>query len=136
MKLDRLGWTSNYEGSRWFLVLQVVDTEIDGLTKLVDLSNTVARAFDQPPLYEGEAKGREGGGERPHGFMGAVAFHVSIGWSPSKPIGKGPPKISDAKTHLEDVVLPVGEIKVKIGNDVTSLPLASDREAPRHGIIE
>lgn len=108
------------------------------MTKLLGLSNIVAQAFGQPPLYEGaldhigeERLGNQGS------VVGASPFHVSIGWTLSNPSTKMTLRTGHSTTLLEDLALHVGEVKVKIGNDVASLPLASDDgKVARHGIIE
>lgn len=110
------------------------------MTKLLGLSNIVAQAFGQPPLYEGALDhiGEERLGNQGSTVVGASPFHVSIGWTLSNPSTKMTLRNGHSTTLLEDLALQVGEIKVKIGNDVASLPLASDDDGKvaRHGIIE
>lgn len=112
---DSLDWVSNHEGNRWFLVLRVASTDADVLRQLLRSSNEVARTFRQPQLYEGE--------------FSRTPFHVSIAWSLTGPSAKEGFGIDDLREDLQELGLHVGEIKIKIGNDLTSLALSPDQEA-------
>ncbi|OQE26566.1 hypothetical protein PENSTE_c005G03679 [Penicillium steckii] len=46
-----LKWDSNYEKTRWFLVLRVSRPKYDNLNRLLKTCNSVLHRFGQPPLY-------------------------------------------------------------------------------------
>ncbi|KAJ5580989.1 hypothetical protein N7450_007290 [Penicillium hetheringtonii] len=46
-----LKWVSNYEKTRWFLVLRVSRPKYNNLNRLLNLCNSVLHRFGQPPLY-------------------------------------------------------------------------------------
>ena len=134
---------SNYEGNRWFLVLRVTDASSEGLTKLLRASNEVAQSFGQPGLYsdwQGSrtrhevTRGSGDGTSALNAFKprqtGDNPFHVSIGWTLSKP-----PEEDLYEQGMAMLSLRVEEVKVKIGNDVTSLKLSSEKVVAKHGLF-
>lgn len=155
MSVNGLRWFANYEGNRWFLVLQLERPANDGLNKLLDASNAIAETFDQPPLYTNvdspsstripQKRGRrDNNAVSPNGIWQArgkeraeksaipdsdisSCFHISIGWSL-----EGPEENAKLEEIFEDqnigVTLNIDAVKVKIGNAVivTSLSSGSD----------
>lgn len=113
MKFTRLDWVSNYEGTRWFLVLRLAKPAEDALNQLLHISNKLVGSFGQPVLYaeaadytghrsEGRARitsmrGRSGASARraitPNRQLSSIPkerdlsehFHVSIGWTLQRP---------------------------------------------------
>lgn len=109
-----LGWVTNYEHNRWFLVLRAQKPSGDELNRLLTASNQVAQRYGQPPLYVQQQqslvppntvglKTRQQGLSRGNRARIPVAqsrvsprpstriedasehFHISIGWSLEKP---------------------------------------------------
>ncbi|KUL82275.1 hypothetical protein ZTR_10767 [Talaromyces verruculosus] len=48
---DTLDWVSNTERTRWFLVLKLKKPTGDNLNRLLQISNRLLGAYNQPPLY-------------------------------------------------------------------------------------
>jgi len=55
-----LKWVSNYEKTRWFLVLRVSRPKYNNLNRLLNLCNSVLHRFGQPPLYAKSAENQNG----------------------------------------------------------------------------
>ncbi|KAK5124263.1 hypothetical protein LTR85_001966 [Meristemomyces frigidus] len=135
-KPAELRWHPNETGSRYFLVLSLQRPKDSELQKLLNASNAVAKRFQQPVLYEDD-------GIR-HGEAVASAspkFHISIAWSLAPPSpGDAHPttstgraiEASDASatnltTEAHDFDIAFSDVKVRIGQDVTTIPLAVSR---------
>ncbi|KAK4550368.1 hypothetical protein LTR36_003335 [Oleoguttula mirabilis] len=141
----KLKWHPNETGSRYFLVLGLQRPENDELRQLLSAANDVARRFEQPLLYEG--KGFDRGkldADAPFTAAGGAddgKFHISIAWSLTSPPQDGahPPasigglvKAAEAQgsslaTATQDLGIAFSEVKVRIGQDVTSVPLPAPR---------
>jgi hypothetical protein len=139
-----MNWVQNFIKTRWFLVLRITAPS-NGLNKLLHVSNRVVQEHGQPPLYtkavDPKVLGRNSEpatssgtpvlGELPVEWSGmqdaSDSFHISIAWTlepPSKDMWDVTSFVS--MNQFEDVkriVLRVKEIKAKIGNVVTSVPL-------------
>jgi hypothetical protein len=137
-------WHPNEDHTRWFLVLRLKRFPGDELQRLLKSCNQLAGKFGQPLLYQsvessaaaGTMRGRSGkaGVEQPtHG-----SFHISIAWSlqaQGSQSGSGGDweelRVSEAvRERLQAVVMDFEELKVRIGQDVTSIPLR-----PRRGSL-
>ncbi|KAL8822858.1 MAG: hypothetical protein Q9191_006414 [Dirinaria sp. TL-2023a] len=152
VSIKGLSWVANYEGNRWFLVMQLAKPVEDGLNKLLQVSNWSAQAFNQPWLYS-EAKSisvepclkksMQRGSRSGSGKQRTVAlesdcaeqadmssnFHISIGWSLAKPTEDAVRRLDEvADEELSGIKLDVNCIKIKIGNAVTAVPLKSGSE--------
>lgn len=115
-----LTWHANEDRTRWFFVVSLQRPEHDELRGLLDVCNGVAVEFGQPLLY-GESKDR--GIEANHG-----KFHVSVAWSLVEQRGEVDfPKV--LKQKLEGLGMEFDEVKIRIGQDVTSIPLRKRRKA-------
>ncbi|KAK3617413.1 poly(U)-specific 3'-to-5' RNA exonuclease [Elasticomyces elasticus] len=145
----RLRWHPNELSTRWFLVLQLRKPAHDELGKLLRSCNDVAKAFGQPLLYsaaddidEGGTHGTEAENENEDGVVeGEGKFHISLAWSLTEPnIANGPSRLVQGKgvegeassilasdAELADLVVHFAEVKVRIGQDVHSLPLPAAR---------
>lgn len=144
-----LRWVTNHGGNRWFLVLGLEKPEGDGLNKLLHMTNTSARAFGQPNLYtEANVSVREPPLKRekevptPQGRNRSVIaeswttrldmsahFHLSIGWSLIGPSEDAEQALGEARDdELQQLRIGVESIKVKVGNSITAIPLASKVE--------
>jgi hypothetical protein len=138
-------WVPNSEKTRWFMVLRIIRPSADGLNKLLGLCNETVQAFSQPPLYAsleatGPALQRHGRPRKPQRLDSSLslqkkefedfstAFHISIGWALEQPTIEA---VDLMKTILDDQILEsikkmtikVDNVKVKIGNVVTSVAL-------------
>ena len=126
---EQLQWHPNEDRTRWFLVLRVTD-EDDALFKLLRTCNSVAAKYGQPKLYEDDDA--HGGGKRTPKQMSKVSekFHISIAWSLEEPpsslrtiAGETACTTMDLPPAVRSLRVPFGEVKVRIGQDVTSMPL-------------
>ncbi|PWY80547.1 hypothetical protein BO70DRAFT_315676 [Aspergillus heteromorphus CBS 117.55] len=135
-----LDCVSNYEKTRWFYVLRAERPEDDNLNRLLSLSNRCLARFEQPLLYEspqdaiaslmaqGTATRRPGVtrvGEQAVGNY-SHCFHISLAWSLTDPSPQEKEQI--AKMDLRKVhglKLRFDCVKVKIGNNISSIPLFS-----------
>jgi len=126
---EQLQWHPNEDRTRWFLVLRVAG-EGDALLKLLRTCNSVAVKYGQPKLYEDDDA--HDGGEQTAGRMSSVSekFHISIAWSLEEPpsggraiAGETACDAMELPAAIHSLRVPFGEIKVRIGQDVTSMPL-------------
>lgn len=140
-----LDWVPNFEKTRWFLVLRTEIPEINGLNKLLHVSNRIVQEYGQPPLY---AKPNEAPGKAfniDHRSKNAsrrssqlkvdwsgmqdvsAAFHVSIAWTlepPSQDLLETTSDLAtDQSVDLMQLTFTVEEIKARIGNMVTGIRL-------------
>jgi hypothetical protein len=130
---EQLQWHPNEDRTRWFLVLRVTD-EDDALLKLLRTCNSVAVKYGQPKLYEDDDV--QGRGKRPPRHMSKISekFHISIAWSLEEPpsslgriAGETACSAMDLPPAVRSLRVPFGEVKVRIGQDVTSMPLDTRR---------
>jgi hypothetical protein len=128
---NRLYWSSNYEKTRWFLVLGVQKPRHDELNRLLKLANDALARFGQPPLYaaplaqaqRSSASVRESSsGSHVQDF--SECFHISLAWSLSGPSAKERERIDAINLQaLRETEVGFESVKAKIGNIVTSIPL-------------
>lgn len=136
--LEELQWHPNEDRTRWFLVLRVADKNNE-LMKLLRACNSVADVYDQPRLYEddeaGESK-RKKHNSTNHEKESQVSkkFHISIAWSLQDPSesgvmqqGEGNGNGQNLPSSVNGLGVPFSEVKIRIGQDVTSLPLDQKR---------
>lgn len=133
---DRLYWSSNYEKTRWFLVLGVQKPSQDGLNRLLNLSNDTLARFSQPPLYARplaeerltsaslRSRSSDPGTSLPaEDFSGC--FHISLAWSLAEPSLKERERVAGIDLRaVREIQVEFDSVKAKIGNNVTSIPLA------------
>ncbi|KAJ6086786.1 hypothetical protein N7467_005700 [Penicillium canescens] len=131
---DTLDWASNYDETRWFLVLRVQKPAHDGLNGLLNLSNTALARFDQPPLYAASshknsqncALPRE---DKDSTLLGDYSncFHISLAWSLSRPTAKDRERVAGIDLRaLRERRIAFDSVKAKIGNNVVSIPLEKE----------
>ncbi|KAJ5712310.1 hypothetical protein N7493_008778 [Penicillium malachiteum] len=118
---DTLKWVSNYERTRWFLVLHVQRPQNDNLNKLLRLCNNTLSRFKQPPLYSPTHENQAS----PKNFDDK--FHISLAWTLTEPSPDDNTYVDgiDLKS-LEDLHVGFDAVKVKVGNNVMSIPLPSN----------
>lgn len=144
MHFTSLDWVANYEKTRWFLVLRIQQPSGDGLNKLLNLCNRIAKDRGQPPLYQSprdsKVKAPESPKDSKYNIAGSSipdslpsdatnAFHFSIAWTLEKP-DLELIDYTDAlqKSECDDVkkvTVKVEEIKAKVGNIVSIMRLPS-----------
>lgn len=122
---DTLKWVSNYEKTRWFLVLHVAKPPNDELNYLLHSSNRALESFDQPPLYAPSSDFRaraSGAHDRRTDY--SECFHISIAWSLDGPGVRDAERVAaiDLKP-AQDLEVRFDSVKAKIGNHVESIPL-------------
>lgn len=136
MHFSDLKWVSNYSKSRWFLVLGIKRPASNELNKMLSLCNHTVEHFGQPPLYADSsiatlAKGAQSS-DKSESISQPLdrtdAFHVSIAWTLCKPMSDEEATIldgSDDFVRVKNMQINVVELKAKIGNVITSIPLQS-----------
>ena len=153
MSVTGFDWTANYEKTRWFLVMRLDRAPQDGLNELLRMSNTVVQKFGQPTLYTDSQSSRAAHPIYPQGHKkpqrgskkpgsasskdplshmelanyvdASASFHFSIGWTLTAPSGSLSKKLDHASHDFQAMRISVTSVKVKIGNSITSIPLAS-----------
>ncbi|KAI9934633.1 hypothetical protein ASPWEDRAFT_44079 [Aspergillus wentii DTO 134E9] len=116
--LESLDWVSNYEKTRWFLVLRVKRPEHDNLNRLLKLSNRSLSLFDQPPLYQSNQKTDTE--DYSH------CFHISLAWSLTEPSSHDKERIASTDLQeLRELQILFNCVKSKIGNNISSIPLST-----------
>jgi hypothetical protein len=127
---DNLYWSSNFEKTRWFLVLGVQRPRHDGLNRLLKLSNDTLARFGQPPLYASSST-REQNSASPRITSSNVnsddfsgCFHISLAWSLSEPSAKERERVARIDLRaLRNIHVEFDSVKAKIGNVVGSISL-------------
>jgi hypothetical protein len=144
-----LDWVPNFEKTRWFLVLRLAKPDANGLNKLLHVSNIAVQEYGQPPLYVSGApvgemvakkmtQPRRSNGKAARPISASKmewssiqdvsdAFHISIAWtleSPSDQLLKVTTSINtEDLAKMKQIQLKIREIKAKVGNVVTNIPL-------------
>lgn len=125
-----LVWHPNEDQTRWFLVLRLQRPSCDELRILLERSNDLARQYNQPLLY----------GHRTFSSSHVPEawehdnFHISIAWSiqpRQKSASAGPVEVVISDQLLQKLKasdLTFREVKVRIGQDVHSIPLRQARK--------
>lgn len=151
-----LEWVANYEKTRWFLVLKLERAPQDGLNTLLHLSNQTVISFGQPPLYthllqysvNGQFRKRQAAnGGRSREIRGVAAssstnysrpvsdidmslnFHISIGWTLGAPTQDLRERLNTTGIDFQALKVDISTVKVKIGNSVTAVSLATKIES-------
>ncbi|KAK1811837.1 poly(U)-specific 3'-to-5' RNA exonuclease [Friedmanniomyces endolithicus] len=129
-----LRWHPNELGTCWFLVLQLPENR--ELAQLLSSCNDVAALFDQPLLYTEGVDASHAQDDKKKTNRG---FHISIAWSLNEPesAGDDPPgkpwaeqprtSRADSDRRLAGLSIAFSEIKVRVGQDVSSIPLAASQ---------
>ncbi|RAH81074.1 hypothetical protein BO86DRAFT_363609 [Aspergillus japonicus CBS 114.51] len=136
---DSLDCVSNYEKTRWFYVLRVRTPGDDELNRLLRLSNRALARFDQPPLYEKAVPSSSAGTKTATSVKSSRAktkpetetetdysgcFHISLAWSLTAPSTAEKEQLASIDLRaLHDLRIGFDCVKVKIGNQISSIPL-------------
>jgi hypothetical protein len=144
VKFSGLDWVPNFEKTRWFLVLRLQEPELNGLNKLLYVSNKVVQEYDQPPLYAKVQDERAStktktkksqhprrGSESRMDWSGiqqvSDAFHISIAWTLERPsvelLAATKTIVADEFDDVKKISFMVEEMKAKVGNVVTNIRL-------------
>jgi len=150
-----IDWVANFEQTRWFLVLRVHKPEFDGQNKLLHVCNTTVEEYGQPPLYAHASTTAVTGGNTAKSAKGprkktsrkvssaesskaywsnlqdvSGAFHISIAWTLGSPDQHLLALTKSITTnHFKDAAqtrVNIQEIKAKVGNIVTNMPLRTN----------
>ena len=112
-KSNGIAWVPNLDQTRYFLVLQLSKPDNDDLEKLLRACNACASKFDLLQLYSNA-------GDRDR----SSSFHISIAWALHKPgISKEEAESMPVDLFVPSIKTSFKEVKVKIGNVVTDIPL-------------
>lgn len=131
-----LAWHSNENSTRWFLVLRLQRSAELEMVRLLEACNYVANDFAQPLLYAS----RDERGRVHAASEVSEKFHISVAWALEAPgmrdgSGRRSPAIDATEPglpcelleRLNDLSIPIGEVKVRIGQDVHAVPLRAAR---------
>lgn len=120
-------WHPNETGSRHFLVLQLDRPTQNELSTLLDRCNRIAAAYRQPLLYASSATEQERNVEE---VPRADQFHISLAWALEdvQDETRLPANLAEKVTNLQ---ITFTEVKMRIGQDVTSINLAQQRSGTR-----
>lgn len=125
-----LDWVSNYEKTRWFLVLRVQKPKDDCLNRLLRISNRSLTRFDQPPLYESPTSIETKAPGRHHQAEGPLedyshCFHISLAWTLTQPSSIAKERVANIDLQkVKGFTVHFDSVKAKIGNNVSSIPLS------------
>ncbi|CAM1504568.1 Fc.00g021590.m01.CDS01 [Cosmosporella sp. VM-42] len=122
-----LRWYKSPDSDRTFLILQVsegCDVRDDskpmnsGLTSVLARCNAIAKSFNQPSLYT----------QFQNGPVGSW-FHISIAWTFDSPDEEAITRTSDLllQDEFKEILsweIEVSDVKAKIGNVITNIPLS------------
>ena len=124
----------------------------DSLNQLLRISNEIVQVFGQPPLYEDsqirpQVHDTRRQKKRPMGrsqtafvstsqeypthvaalndMDASDSFHISVGWVLTAPSEALVEKLNQTRHDLQLVKIDVHTVKLKIGNGITALSLAS-----------
>lgn len=145
-----LSWHGNEDSSRYFLVLRVQDPPHDQgalalLNQLLRASNRVAQGYGQPQLYT--AQSRRNASKKPQSQQDderdfSPYFHISIGWAlPSSGLRledenlSMQPAVEAAVKDVCDMTVPFDAVKIRIGQDVTALPIGASQARTKGGLL-
>ena len=121
-----LGWVSNFDATRSFLVLKLDRPKNNDLNKLLHACNTCAQRHGLNQLYQFEDAKKEAvtDGDQDRIQDMTSAFHISIAWTHEREDQQGlsAPKANLLK-ELQDIDIELDTVKVKIGNVVIDLEL-------------
>jgi hypothetical protein len=148
--ISSVDWVSNFERTRWFLVVRLQKPSHNGLNKLLHLSNHAVQVFGQPPLYAKTKQQDHPSPKRPQrldskraeagntttkvdwsGLEDASdAFHISIAWAltvPSEEVENVTTSLFQSHfDQLTQIHVHISELKAKVGNSVTSIALRTN----------
>lgn len=123
---------SNFENTRWFLVLRVSKPANDALNCLLKTSNHTLSLFGQPPLYETPSLSSQDNKPKRHKPELAQQkqsdfsqrFHISIAWSLTEPSLEDKSRLKSLSLgELQDTPMHFDNIKIKMGNQILSCKL-------------
>lgn len=128
---DSLDWVSNTERTRWFLVLRLKKPANNNLNRLLQISNQILSAYNQPPLYADEVASADRKSKRDESNprLSEAAdctncFHISLAWSLTEPSLEEQQRVSSiTMDEMNSLEISFNSVKAKIGNVVHSMNL-------------
>lgn len=136
LRPSALRWHPNETRTRWFLVLQLEDSLTDDLGELLRLCNEVARMSGQSELYadtQPSTRNPVREGNRSGAQISRSRFHISLAWSLTDPEAipnSRRPGVQDEvplPNRISGLRIPIGSVKVRLGQHVTTVTLAAAR---------
>ncbi|KAL2854224.1 U6 snRNA phosphodiesterase Usb1 [Aspergillus pseudoustus] len=132
IQIQSVDWVCNTEKTRWFYVLRAKRPKHDYLNRLLRISNRSLALFGQPLLYEPTLDASEQNGAQRHTHSGPETakdytdyFHVSVAWTLEEPSARDRDRMEHGGLQrLNDLTINFDSLKAKIGNHVSSIPLA------------
>ncbi len=133
-------WVANHEKTRWFLVMKLSRPAQNELNALLRISNQIAQSFGQLPLYaepqpimgspiSKRSKPPSPSTQNPASEDMSSNFHISIAWTLHPPSQSMLEQIQHLNHDFPALQIPIQTIKAKIGNTVSSIPLASKTDS-------
>ena len=135
LSITGLDWVSNFENTRWFLVLRVSKPENDALNRLLKTTNHALSLFNQPPLYDKNSivdeRNQKKPGVRNHNLLAqqhpgdfSQCFHISIAWRLTEPTPEEKAYLKATKLgDVQDIIVQFDSVKIKIGNQIIGAEL-------------
>ncbi|KAK2872160.1 hypothetical protein FQN49_002518 [Arthroderma sp. PD_2] len=133
VSISSLDWVSNFEHTRWFLVLRLDRPANDNLNRLLNLSNRSLAQFNQPPLYgnhigiQNRKRVKQEGlkdGPPQSPDLGNTdytdSFHVSVAWKLEEPSTEDKEQLLTVDLQPRKFDIKFNNIKVKVGNQIHS----------------
>ena len=134
VSLDAIRWVSNFDGTRTFLIATILKRDLGPLRMLLSTCNSVAKHFELPTLYsepeESDSKvgvqtklSGDSRVERIESKNAVDKFHFSIGWTLTKVVSDNVKLSAELQQRLQDIVVKLDSVLLKIGNKVTAVAL-------------
>ncbi|KAF2723303.1 hypothetical protein K431DRAFT_319102 [Polychaeton citri CBS 116435] len=135
VQLGEVVWHPNESSTRWFLVQRLQESSSDELGKLLLACNGASASFGQPSLYTSQETSADESStanrldrpdDHPNNLPSSGQFHISLAWSlvPQSSEAKTLPSALEQDTSFE---ISFDKVKVRVGQDVHNIPLASRR---------
>lgn len=126
-----VAWASNFDKTRWFLVLRLSTPENDDLNRLLKACNACAREYGQPELYKQDRMSDVDPNKTGAGMDDR--FHISIAWTLEKPDTHDSRSTSSHEASgLYTEALSFTTVKLKIGNAVHDISLPATDSTAHH----
>jgi len=133
VQASSIRWVSNFDRTRYFLIMSLTKPDDDQLWKLLATCNNVARRYGCPELYTKKGSSDVGVEKQHHTQLQDEEvivtpdvddkFHVSIAWTLAKPDGNTCILGEELHHKLTSIKLSFDDVCIKIGNIVSTIRL-------------
>jgi hypothetical protein len=127
VRVNGVSWVSNYDRTRYFLVLKLGRPKGNELNRLLNICNTTALHFGLTQLYNSDkfATANKATQNATQEIPDrSDAFHISIAWTLQKPTEKVKEELAQYNVDLaEKLKVHFNVLKLKIGNTVVEFSL-------------